>query len=135
MAISFPNLNFFFYVWYIARRLRRSRIMESAAYCDRILMVQLYKQCTYKTRRFIESFGYCYRFYVGLKYSYFIPFASTYGLTSISWNRNRNRNQTKRQHFSFVLKCLICIFFHRYSRNHIMWSLWSTVKVKTLNER
>ena len=51
-------------ILYSARRLIGSRIIESAAYCNRILLVPLYRNSTQK-RRFIESLGGCYHFYVG----------------------------------------------------------------------
>jgi hypothetical protein len=49
---------------YSVRRLIRSQIIESAAYCYKILLNLLCKT-VYKTRRLIESFGYCYHFYAG----------------------------------------------------------------------
>jgi hypothetical protein len=39
-----------------------SRIIESAAYCNQILLAQI--RTVHKTSRLIELFGYCYRFYV-----------------------------------------------------------------------
>ncbi len=41
---------------YSVRRLIRSRMIESAAYCNQILFIK---------RRLIESFGYTYQFYAG----------------------------------------------------------------------
>ncbi len=40
-----------------------SRLIESAAYGNQILLAQLYIT-VHKTHRLIESFGYCYRFCV-----------------------------------------------------------------------
>jgi hypothetical protein len=44
-----------------AHRLIGSRIIESAAYCKQKLLAHLYLT-VHKTRRLIESFGYCYQF-------------------------------------------------------------------------
>ncbi len=47
-----------------------SRIIESAAYCNQLLLVPIILYTEHKTRRLIESFGYCYHFYIGPKWSY-----------------------------------------------------------------
>jgi len=49
---------------YSARRVIGSRIIESAAYCDQILLSSSQKPLL------IESLGYCNNFYVGTKWSY-----------------------------------------------------------------
>ncbi len=49
------------------RRLIGSWIIESAAYCNQKLVAHLY---IHKTRRLIESFGYCYHFYAAPKLFY-----------------------------------------------------------------
>jgi hypothetical protein len=51
---------------YSARRLIGSGIIESAAYCNQKLLA-ICTLTVHKTRRLIESFGYCYHFYGGLK--------------------------------------------------------------------
>ncbi len=55
--------------YYSAHRLIGSRIIESAACCNQILLVPLYLNIVHKKRRLIESFGYCYHFYAGPKWS------------------------------------------------------------------
>ncbi len=65
---------FFLPVWsigksYSARRLMGLRITKSAVSCNQILLSQLHIT-VHKTRQLIEWFGYCYRFYVGPKWSY-----------------------------------------------------------------
>ncbi len=49
-----------------ARRLMGSRVIESAAYCNQILLAQQRINSAQK-HRLIESSGYCYRFWVGPK--------------------------------------------------------------------
>ncbi len=56
-------------VKYSARRLIRSRIIESAAYCNQPFIVirnclPFYPLTVDKTSRLIEAFGCCYHFYV-----------------------------------------------------------------------
>ncbi len=45
------------YCYYSDRRLIGSRIVESAAYCNQIVMAHIFKKTVSKTRWFIESFG------------------------------------------------------------------------------
>ncbi len=52
-----------------ARRLMGSRLIESAVYCNQISLAQVYINRAQNTL-VIESFGYCYRFYVGPEWSY-----------------------------------------------------------------
>ena len=51
---------------YSARRLIGSRIMESATFCNKILLIPFYMNSTQK-RWLFELFGYCYHFYDGSK--------------------------------------------------------------------
>ena len=55
--------------YHSGRRLIGSRIIESAAYCDQILLVPLHLY-SLQTTLVIESFGYCYHFYVCSKRFY-----------------------------------------------------------------
>jgi hypothetical protein len=56
-----------FIIYYNARRLIESWIIESAAYCNHKLLAHLYLNSTQNTLRLIESFGYYYHFYGGPK--------------------------------------------------------------------
>ncbi len=48
-----------------------SRLIESASYCNQILLAQLYTNSALsKARQLGESFGYCFHFYDGPKWFY-----------------------------------------------------------------
>ncbi len=61
--IQLTDVFLFTILIYSVRRLIGSQI-ESAAYCNQ-KFGPIYTITVHKTRRLIESFGYCYHFYAG----------------------------------------------------------------------
>ena len=57
---------FYVYICTVPAALWDQKIIDSATYCNQILLVPLYLTSTQK-RWLIGKFGYCYHFYVGAK--------------------------------------------------------------------